>query len=252
MAKKKTKPASKPETKRAPLKRTLDDKLRTVVNLKIANAPAYTQKELAAILGISERTIRRYKNQKGYALASTTVARIKTAVEKQDRQIRRELQKGTAFRIESVKVSKTKKKRLPRRVKGAGLRLPPSRILQFPVIHPSKSGETQTLAVNCEGWDTQAKIEYLESAQESKRFQSWHARVMVPPGVSKSGRKDSPQADESINDEEDEESGKVEKEFYMIGPFDLVRNRSKIKSEIRYHEDAGRVVVEIFIVEKLK
>lgn len=251
MAKRKTKPPAKAVKKPAP--RTVAEKLRGLVNLKIESAHLYTQKELSAILGISERTIRRFKNQKGYALSAATIARINKAVTREDNQLKRELEKGTAFKVITETV-KGKKRRRIIRTKDKSLKMPPSRILQMPIVYTSKSGASHTIKISVEGWSTAQKIEYLESAHASKRFTAWTARVMVPPGVGRSGRKGE---ETNVNDEEDidEETGEVkppEPVYYMIGPFDLTRNRAKIRSEINYHEDAGRVIVDISLVEKEK
>ena len=74
--------------------RTSEEKLRGLVNLKVGPHGYYTQRELGALLGISERTIRRFKNQPGYTLAPETLARIRGRVSAADRQIKRVLDSG--------------------------------------------------------------------------------------------------------------------------------------------------------------
>lgn len=252
--------AKSKQTKK-PAPRTPEEKLRGLVNLKVKgttrSVSLYSQKELGAMLGISERTIRRYKNQKGYKLASRTEARIKSAVNKEDRKIKRLIDAGTALRVETVTIRGKKIRRIVQ-TKGEQFKLPPSRILQLPVVYPAKAGGSQTFMLDVRGWSAGNIIAEIESAHASRRFGSWHAKVMVPPGVGRSGRKgDGELVDDEPEEIEDEETGEItvqnpKPEFYMIGPFDLKRNRAKIASEINYHTDAGRVIVEINLVENLK
>lgn len=242
---------------KAPAPRTPEEKLRGLVNLKIQHKSFYTQKELGALLGISERTIRRFKNQKGYILAPATLKRLRAPLGAEDRKLKRLLDAGGAIMMKVTTVRGVKRRR-PVLVKDKSLKQPPSRVLQLPVIYTSKSGESQTIMTNVLGWSTEQKIDFLESAHHEKRFGSWHARVMVPPGVGRSGRKGE---GELVNDEpeeiEDEDTGEItvqnpKPEYYMIGPFALTGNRPKMRSEIMYHEDAGRVIVEIYLVENIK
>lgn len=205
------------------------------------------------MLGISERTIRRFKNQKGYTLAPRTLARIAPNLSREDRKIKRLIDSGTVIKIRTVTIH-GKRKRIAEQVKDKSLKSPPSRILQLPVIYTAKAGESQTIKTNVRGWSTDEKISLLESAHAEKRFGSWHARVMVPIGVGRSGRKGEGEIVPE-DDEIDEETGEeipAEPEYHMIGPFDLKRNLAKARTEIAYHEDAGRVIVEIYLVEKLK
>jgi hypothetical protein len=235
------------------LRRTPDEKLRGLVNLKILDKGFYTQKELGAMLGISERTIRRFKNQKGYTLAPRTLARIAPGLSREDRKVKRLIDSGTVLKVRTVTI-RGKRRRVVEQMKDLSLKAPPSRILQLPVIYTAKSGESQTIKTDVRGWGTDQKIEFLESAHAEKRFGSWHARVMVPPGVARSGRKGEGEIVPE-DDEIDEETGDempAAPEYYMIGPFELKRNLAKARTEIVYHEDAGRVIVEIYLVEKLK
>lgn len=215
----------------------------------------FTQKEWAQKLGVSERTIRRFKNQKGYQLSAKTLKRAGKAISREDAKVKRLIDSGFAIKMRTTTI-KGKRKRVPDKVKG--IKIPKSRVLQIPTVYPSKSGESQTLQFDVHGWSAEQKIELIESAHSEKRYGSWHARVMVPPGVGRSGRKGEGEiVDDEPDEEIDEETGEVitiqpKPEFYMIGPFSLTGNRPKIRSEINYHEDAGRVIVEISLVEKVK
>jgi hypothetical protein len=245
-------------SKKRPLPRTTEEKLRGLVNLKVAgdtgSINAYTQKELAEMFGISVRTIRRFKNQKGYALAPKTLQKIKQPVSKEDASLKRLLAKGTAFRSEIVTIKGKKRRRIVP-VKGLGYKLPPSRILQLPVIYPAKAGGSQTIMLDVRGWSAAEKIALVQSAYKSGRFSSWHYRVRTPEGVGyvrASGRR----AGRYIDIEDmDAETAKLASLYHMSDPMDLRRsfvNYSHIESVIRSDEDAGRVVVEIYLVEKFK
>lgn len=236
-----------------PSSRTVDEKLRGLVNLKILDRSFFTQKELAGLLGISERTIRRFKNQSGYQLAPKTIARIKENVAKEDNKIKRAIDSGTAIRIKTVTV-RGKRRRIPELVKDKTFKRPKSRILQFPVIYPAKNGASQTVSTIVAGWSASQIIDLITAAHSERRFTSWHARVLVPVGVSRSGRKGEGEivGDEAEIDEETGEELTPKPEYYMVGPFSLIGNRPKIASEINYHMDAGRVIVSIYLVENLK
>jgi hypothetical protein len=211
---------------------SLSNKLRTLLGAKIGRLNIYTQKELAEILGVSTRTLRRFKNVEGYQLSKRTVNRIKAPLDKENRSFRRFIQ-GKAYDPKTNKLVKSPRFKLPN--------LPTQPI---PTLYKSKSGLSQTLAIDCQLWATQEKIDYLLSAARSGRFSAWAARVRVPVGVSKSGDVD----DTDVNDGE-------APIHYMIGPFTLLpghRTEKLIEREISYHEDAGRKVVNISIVENLK
>lgn len=215
---------------------SLQDKLRTVIAATIGGDYVHTQTDLAETLGISTRTLRRFKNQKGYALSPRTLAKIAQPLNKLNAGYRRYI-KDKAF--------DPKTKTL---VKSIRLRLPVLPVQPVPTLYTAKSGRSQTLNVNCELWLTQQKIDYLISAANSGRFYSWTARVKVPVGVATSGDVESTEVNEGERPM-----------HYMIGPFSLqavsMRGahgiRVKIEHEIIYHEDAGRIVVNISVVENL-
>lgn len=167
-------------------RRAPQDRLRSLLGMtikqrdshgKIVQANIYTQKELAEILGVSTRTLRRFKNQKGYDLHSRTWARIKKSLVREETQARRYIERH-------LKVS-------------------------------------------------------------SLRYLAWRIGIKVPPGVGSSGDIEDAQAGEARINESDED------EFIMAGPFSFdPRSLGKIAGEINYHEDAGRIVVSIFLIEK--
>lgn len=215
---------------------SLADKLRTIIGGKIGSKNYVTQKELAEQLGISTRTLRRFKNQKGYRLSDRTEAKIKKEVTAEDRRWRRFI-KDKAWEPKTASF-----------VKSPRLRMPTLPVQPLPVLYKSKSGMSQTLKVTADVWSGRNKTDYLTSALKSNRFYSWSARVMIPVGVAISGDEDN----ENFNDSD-------APMYYMIGPFSLqsfsARSeyaiRSHIAKEIAYHEDAGRRVVDISIVENL-
>lgn len=230
--------------------RTVDDKLRGLVNLKLAGEHLYTQKEWAEKLGVSERTIRRYKNQKGYKLSERTIERVKAEINREDKKVTRLLDSGFAVRMKTTTV-KGKRRRTPEIVRG--VKVPKTRVKQIPTVYPSKSGESQTIKFDVDGQTTEQKIELLESAHQGKEYSAWFARVMVPPGVGVSGRKgEGEPAPEELDEDDEDAEPKTPPVFYMIGPFSMLGNRPKMKTELKYHEDAGRVIMEISLVEKIK
>lgn len=234
--------------KRTP--RTTEEKLRSALNLKIVGEPIYTQKELAASLGISTRTLRRVRNQEGHKLSEATRRKIKGEVAKIDRQVTRLVDSGTAVQM-VTKTIRGKKKRTPVRVKDKNLKLPKSRVKQIPVIYPSKSQASRTIAINTEGWTGAEIVEYLLECADSHQFLSWHAKVKVPYGVSRSGRKKEGDLNDEDEENEDGETRKPPPQYYMIGPF-AFPGKPKIRSEILFHTDAGRKIVSIHVVQKLK
>jgi len=213
------------------------DKLRTLLAATIGGQRVYKQKELAAMFGISTRTLRRVKSDPGHRLASATVARIKAPLDKENRDFRRAIS-GKAWNPKTGKLEKS-----------ARFKLPSLPVQPVPTIYMAKSGRSQTLNVDCEFWRVDEKINYLFSALESKLYVAWTARVKVPIGVATSGDEESL----NVNDE-----GTAQ--FYMIGPKSLQsftgsrglhRVRKEIEREISYHQDAGRVIANISVVENL-
>ena len=239
------------KTKPAP--RTSAEKLRGLVNLKVGPHGYYTQRELGALLGISERTIRRFKNQPGYILAPETLARIRGRVSAADRQIKRVLDSGVALRSRIVTIH-GKRKRIIEKVKGGQFKIPASRILQFPMVYPSKDGLEQTVSVNVKGWTTEQKIELARSAYKSGRFSAWYYRKAAPKGEGYvTGTLNMPGHYVSLSDL-DEETQKTVSLFTTEGPFDLRRaaeNFADISSRIGKDSDSGREVLVLNFVEKL-
>ena len=231
--------------------RTTDEKLRGLVNLKIESRGFYTQNELSDMLGISERTIRRYKNQKGYSLSPKTIQRARESINREDRKVKRMLDSGSAIAIRT-RIVRGKRRRRPVLVKDRTMKMPPSRVLQLPVVYTSKSGESQTIKINVEGWTTEQKIDYLFQAHVTGRFSSWHAKVDLRKYLEQK------LVDEygSLEDAPAEAlAGTLQPHYIMIGPFELGRimdNLAVVGEKLRYYDDAGRVIVEIHVVENLK
>jgi hypothetical protein len=222
------------------------DKLRTLLGAKFGETNVFTQKFLAESLGISTRTLRRFKNQKGYRLAQRTETKIKASLDKENRNYRRFIRDKVLVPVVTRSRGRTRTeyvlKKIPR------LRMPVLPNQPIPVLYKAKSGRSHTININCALWSTQQKIDYLLSAFNSRRFSAWTARIKVPVGVATSGDEESTEVNESERPM-----------FYMIGPFTLdaltdragYGVRKKIDSEIVYHEDAGRIVVNISLVENL-
>jgi hypothetical protein len=213
------------------------DKLRTLLAAKIGGQRVYTQKALAEMLGISTRTLRRVKNEPGHTLASATVTRIKAPLDKENRDFRRAIS-GKAWNPKTGKLEKS-----------ARFKLPTLPVQPVPTIYKAKSGRSQTLNVDTEVWNVNEKAAYLASALKSGRFVAWTARVKVPIGVATSGDVESTDVNEGDS-----------AMYYMIGPKSLqsftgergeYAIRKEIEKELRYHQDAGREIVNISIVENL-
>jgi len=197
---------------------------------KIGPANVYTQKDLAAMLGVSTRTLRRFKNEPGHRLAPRTLARVKAPLDRENRSFRRYVS-GKAYDPKTGTLIKSPK-----------LKLPTLPVQPIPTLYKSKSGLSQTLSIAVDLWSAQQKIDYFISAVKSGRFLSWTARVKVPVGVATSG------------DVDGEPNEGERAQYYMIGPFTLANDHraiKKIEKEIAYHEDAGRIVVNLSIVENL-
>lgn len=215
---------------------TVHDKLRTLIAASIGGEHVYTQKELAEQLGVSTRTLRRFKNIPGYRLASRTQAKIKTEVTAENRRFRSQM-RDKAYDPKTQTL-----------VKSPRLRLPTLPVQPVPTLYTAKSGLSQTLKIDSKLWSTQDKIKYAISAANSGRFYSWTARIKVPVGVATSGDVESTEVNEGERPV-----------YYMIGPFTLQADtergahgvRKKIERELSYHEDAGRIVMSISIVENL-
>lgn len=211
------------------------DKLRTLFAAQ-KHQKDVTQKGLAAALGISTRTLRRVKNIPGYKLAPRTLERIAEPLNEIDKRWRRYI-RDKAYDPKTGDL-----------VKSPRFRLPTLPVQPLPTLYKAKSGRSWTLNVDTEFWRTQEKIDYLISAQKSNRFLAWTARVAVPVGVAISGDVDALYVNEGD-----------EVEHYMIGPSTLQSFTSRyahgarelIRKEIVYHEDAGRIIVNISIVENL-
>lgn len=200
-------------------KRSDMDRLRSLLTLSIKGKHhaenLYTQKELAAILGISTRTLRRVKNIPGYVPAKTTLDRIRAPLKKEE----------------------TSARRYARRY----LHAPDFRITTIPKVYQPKQAEKgATFAHDVSSWATQDKIDFLTQAAHSGLWYAWRISVKVPPGVALSGEID----DENVNETDEDQ-------FISIGPFSFERRDWPLIDEIiNYHEDAGRIVVTIFLVEK--
>lgn len=205
------------------IRRTDSDRLRTLLTLRNPETrkPLYTQKEIASLVGVSTRTLRRFKNIPGYKLAPRTFERIHDDLIRNERTVRRDLQRHYD--------------------------LPPSRVLQVPRVYPSKSGRSETSVFDVRGWTRADIADLLVSAFNTEKFYAWTAKVEVPYGVSRSGR--TPEEGD-INESEDEEGHEV-KDYYMIGPFAMTptqANRRNIENRLKYHFDAGRNIVEISLI----
>jgi hypothetical protein len=250
---------NKKKAVKKPAPRTTAEKLRGLVNLKrpgktAAGAtiakPYYMQKELAAMLGVSTRTLRRFKNEKGHVLSSRTVARIKGAVSKRDRTIKKMLDSGFAFQSE-IKTTRGKKRRQYSVSKDPGLKMPASRILQFPLIYSSKF-ET-TIAVEVDGWSLDEKIALVESAYREKRFNSWHYRVRLPKGQRYiPGDLQSP-GRFVAESEEGEEGEEAETTQYITSrPYSMKSGFRQIRPIMEKQENDGSVIVRVNFVGKRK
>lgn len=236
--------------------RSIEEKLRGLANVKLADINLYKQKELAQMLGIGERTLRRFKNQAGYKLSPKTLAKIHDVVTREDRNLSRKIKSGTAVRITTKKI-KGRRRSVPELVKG--VKGVPSRINQIPVVYPARGGASETIQYNVSGWTLEEKIELLVNAYHQGDFSSWHARVDLRQYLIEKLLEEYGDLEEIP---EDELAGA--KQFIMIGPFELYRLNRKgklvqnpsalrvIENKMRYYNDAGRVVVEISMVRPIR
>lgn len=211
------------------------DKLRTL--LSGIEFVGMTQMELASALGVSTRTLRRFKNIRGYKLASRTFAKISAPLNELNSKWRRRI-KGKAWNARTKRLEQNAKFQLPN--------LP---IQPIPTVYISKSGRSQTLEIDCDLWSLQQKIDYLRSAYFSRRFSSFFVKVRMPEGVGyvrgtifASGY----YVDVSQMEEEEEKRATI---YEMHGPFAMTL--LEIKTQITRLENAGRIVVSISIVENL-
>lgn len=183
------------------------------------SAIRHTMREIAESLGISTRTLRRVKNIPGYDLSPRTYKRIHSDLVANYRYIAPDLRKTYD--------------------------LPKTSVVPAPRVFPSKSGLSRSLAFPVEGMSTEEKTAFELQLYDSGKFTYWRMKIRVPVGVSLSGRVDSAPSAVEINREGDDI-------FYMAGPFDFRsdrENEANIIEQIRYHEDAGREVVEIYVDE---
>lgn len=254
--------------------RTLDDKLRTIVNLVFPQqvqttrehqgreiksvavhiTPLFTQKELSQRLGISTRTLSRFKNEKGYQLSPRTKKKITTGVNNIDRQVVRQLERGAAF-ITVTKTTRGKRRRFPVLVYNDRFKLPKLPTLQYPIIYTAKQSGDVTIRVHVEDWSTAQKIEYVKSAFLSNRFIAWHFKVEMPEGVGYV-RSDGIKPGRYISESDIGDNEQLKKRVTineMHGPYSLDRdpvNYLNITDRISHHDNAGRKVVDIYLVEK--
>lgn len=201
-------------------RRTDLERLRAVLGLtlrvrdssgKIISAPIYTQKELAKLLGISERTLRRYKNIPGYQPSEKTLKKIHKKLVSLEAEVRQYIRRK--------------------------YKLPSFPIVQIPIEFRSKVTGKRTLDFQTGHWSLSDRLKFLDHALKTNRFIGWRAVIEVPPGVSLSG--DVEDAGE-VN-----ETGELIN--YMIGPFLFDKNFADI---VRFHEDAGRRIVRILLIER--
>lgn len=177
---------------------------------RIISAPIYTQKELAKKIGVSERTLRRYKNIPGYKPSDKTIKRISRKLTFLESEARRYILRK--------------------------YKLPAFPIVQIPIEFRSKATGKRTLDFQTSHWSLSDRLRFLDHALRSDRFIGWRAVVEVPPGVSLSNRYG-----------EGELNSKDVPVNYVIGPFPFEQDFADI---VRFHEDAGRRVVRIMLIER--
>jgi len=199
-----------------PTKTTDRDRVLTLASLTRGRGiqKTHTMKEIADQLGISTRTLRRIKNQPGYELAPRTYAKIKPDLQRAYRRIKKDIRET--------------------------YNVPPARVMPAPMEYPSKGGQSRLLMFPTEGLTTPEKIGLSLDMRAPGQFKYWHFKVMVPPGVALSGAAEN---NDTVNTGDDDA-------FYMAGPFLFSDEEPEtIADHIAQHEDAGRVVVEIFMTE---
>lgn len=227
--------------KGAAVKRTDSDRLRSLLAVTTARPEErfYTQKELAAELGISTRTLRRIKNIPGYEPAQKTLERIHAPLVREESRVRRKIVKR--------------------------FNLPKTKAFALPHIYPSKAKPERTLELDVTAWTADQKTDFLLKAhaandyalaaalvaqtgdaddyERALRYRAWRAKVRLPLGIGESGAYEF--------DEDDPES---QTHHYMtIGPFAFIPvNRSLVAWQIKENSDAGREVEQIFLIENLE
>ena len=237
------------KTKPAP--RTTQEKLRGLVNLQSVSGTFYTQKDIAAKLGISTRTLRRFRNVPGHKLAARTVAKIKPVVAGVDRRVKRMVDAGTVVKIRTYLDEKGRLKRERYFTKDNSIKLPPSRILQIPKVFTGKAGVSLNVFIDLKGMATTEKISYVVSVYLLNEYSAFTIRVKVPAGyvyIPSFGFITAPE------DDEDEEETKAKSHFVTEGPYSLEKsaaNRNNISVVIVEKETAGGEVVAVSFYKNL-
>ena len=228
--------------KAKPIRRTDADRLRSLVTAQARGVRRYTQKELAASLGVSTRTLRRFKNEPGHVLSEATRARIHKPLVKMETELRR-----TVKRLYGV---------------------PDTRIVQVPKETVLKSG-SRSLTFEVSEWDTQAKIDFFASwAAKLKAdkldhfklagvdyFSNWNLKVKTTWKSAEKGE----QFEEPDEDDDEEESPV---RFYQTPPSAFTGiTQPYIREFFTYHDDnyknesgdfRGRAIESIYIYIPLK
>ena len=220
--------------------RTAQEKLRGLVNLKSVDGGFYTQKEIAESLGISTRTLRRFKNQPGWKLAPRTLAKIAKPLAQVDKRIKRMVESGTVVKVRVYRDAKGNKKRERYFTKDKSIKLPKARVLQIPKIYEGKAGNSLNVAVNLEGQTTEEKIAYVLSAYALHYYDAWTMVVKLLKGFGSNGIGAIVKID--IDGEE------TQSRFITLGPFSFSTshsNRNSISRLIEENEMSGSYVVSV-------
>ena len=217
------------------MKRSPVDRLRTVVSAKLHGEHRYTQKELAASLGISVRTLRRFKNEPGHKLSARSVERI----------------------AEPVKALETSLRGFIRR----RFHVPNTPVVQIPRATKFDHGESLTFEVDT--WTLQDKINLLRGyydqlkesgqirfatgrgANRKDNFSHFTMYVKLPAGYVYA-RGDENTAGVLYQNTEVQNADK-ETQFYSTKPRPFMEGKSAINAAAIFHNDAGRNIDRIYI-----
>lgn len=211
------------------------DRLRTVVSAKLHGEHRYTQKELAAQLGISVRTLRRFKNEPGHTLSPHSIARISKPVAKLETSLRNFVRRQ--------------------------FHVPNTPVVQIPRHTAFDHGESLTFEVD--SWTLQDKINLLHGYYEQLKaegrlrfatgrgasrqdsFSHFVLYVRLPKGYVYA-RGDENQVGVLYQNTEIQNPER-ETQSYSTAPRPFMEGKAAITKAVTFHNDAGRNVDRIYI-----
>jgi hypothetical protein len=212
--------------KKSAVRRTDSDRLRTLVAASIHGDRYYTQKDLAALLGTSVRTLRRFKNEPGYAerMSARTWGKIREPLVREEKKMRTYIRRK--------------------------FKVPDTPVVQFPAAHDLRTGD-RSLTFDVKDWVTSDKINLLLGYKKQGGFDHWNLTVRLPKGMvyARAGRLGGGTLRVVPEDEDDEEKSESETNHYSTRPELFSMSSSELASTVGYHDDSGRKIVTIYVFQ---